>query len=620
MLATDRVERARRLEQPGRPTGRRRLAGQPSQPGARCVGLPAPALAARAERAVRVDHHVTRLAGEAVGAPQQLPVEDDAAADARAEGDGDQALAAAADDPVRRDGGAVGVVVDQRRQVEAQTELPRHVHTHQTRGVGRPTDDAASVDEPGQTDADRCGNRRVTLHQGVDGLHDHRQGLVGVRERREQLPVQHVRSTAVERELDEHRQGLGPPDVHTDVAGRGQRHGVAVDHIRAALGHWPGTGAGVRCQRPVDQSSTLRARSPMPPTAAADASSSARTMTWTRSDMRSRRRSTASMAAAGRRAGPRRAVAVTRRTTPCADASRRSMTAHSIDSGSPVGEQNTGERRCRVTRRRGCRRRLGWHDRRIRCRDPGQEVPLLVAQLQLPDPQVGQLRGGRLVGADRAPGHPRGGPGHRPAPPRPRPTDRSARRRALHPGRRPGVRARPPRPRWRCARHAPRRANGATGRPASTGPGESSRGCGGIGGSSTGPAGSSKLIEDTEAATSLSASPSSFSASRVDSGSAAVRWRSNAAAPRTCSAASPPIATLWASSSALRPSGGSPRSRSDSANSRCSWAAPSSSPERSATRVRSTATSASSSSARWRAALTCAERSRSARTEGMPMT
>ena len=71
------------------PLAHRGLAGQAGQPGARGVALPAPAAPARARWPVGVDHHVTDLAGEAVGPAHQAVVGDDPPADPRTKGDHD---------------------------------------------------------------------------------------------------------------------------------------------------------------------------------------------------------------------------------------------------------------------------------------------------------------------------------------------------------------------------------------------------------------------------------------------------------------------------------------------------------------------------------------------------
>ena len=103
------------------PPGVGRLAGEPAEPAARRVALPATAPAARARRAVRVDDHVAGLAGEPVGAPLEHAARDDAAADPGAQRDEHDVGRALGRAPLGRSPQvrAGGVVVDDDRQAEA---------------------------------------------------------------------------------------------------------------------------------------------------------------------------------------------------------------------------------------------------------------------------------------------------------------------------------------------------------------------------------------------------------------------------------------------------------------------------------------------------------------------
>src|SRR5207244_1289814 len=111
------------LDDPCRPPRVGRLPGQAPEAATRREPLPAAPPAARAWRTVGVDDHVTHLAGEAVGAPAQSPVRDDARADAGAERHDDDVVASL---PCPRlalgPGRAGGVVVNEYRHVEPGLE------------------------------------------------------------------------------------------------------------------------------------------------------------------------------------------------------------------------------------------------------------------------------------------------------------------------------------------------------------------------------------------------------------------------------------------------------------------------------------------------------------------
>src|SRR5690606_21484293 len=102
------------------------------EPAARRHPLPAPAPPAGTRWTGRVDHHVSQLTGEAVGATDRRAAGDDETADAGAEPDEDHLVdpTTRADAPLRDAGSGVVVVdrdvaattADARRQLGAQVE------------------------------------------------------------------------------------------------------------------------------------------------------------------------------------------------------------------------------------------------------------------------------------------------------------------------------------------------------------------------------------------------------------------------------------------------------------------------------------------------------------------
>ena len=104
--------------------------GESLEGGGAGVLLPAAAAATGTGQAIALDDHVTHLAGHAVSAVVDLAVMDDARAHARAQGDGDEALAVAPRaHQVFGQGGAVGIVFDVKRDAEVAVEqlAERHV-------------------------------------------------------------------------------------------------------------------------------------------------------------------------------------------------------------------------------------------------------------------------------------------------------------------------------------------------------------------------------------------------------------------------------------------------------------------------------------------------------------
>ncbi len=177
MLAPHRLGiAAGQLDQAGRQPGMGGLTGQPAEPAARRVPLPAPAMAAGARWPVRVDDHVTDLAGEPVGTAEDPSVGDDPAADPRSQRHHDHVGGAdrGTGDPlaVRR---ARRVVLDVDGPPEPLRDLRPDGQLVATRQVGRGPQDAAAVDEAGRADADRgrlARGRNERIGDCDDGVDD----------------------------------------------------------------------------------------------------------------------------------------------------------------------------------------------------------------------------------------------------------------------------------------------------------------------------------------------------------------------------------------------------------------------------------------------------------------
>ncbi len=212
---------AGQLEQGGRPVGV--FGGHPLRVADQ--GVPAGVLLPAAEVAAAALHpagdglHVAELAAHAPAAPVDGAAEDEAAADAGADGDGDEvALAPAGAEAELAPGHRVGVVLHHDGQAGhlGEPALERLLAPGE---VGGEADDAAGlVDEPGGADAD--GLDLVLVGQFLDRL-GHGLGdlgrVVGRGRLQETLDDQPVG-------VDDARRDLGAADVDTD----GQRHVVCL--------------------------------------------------------------------------------------------------------------------------------------------------------------------------------------------------------------------------------------------------------------------------------------------------------------------------------------------------------------------------------------------------------
>ncbi|MPM96529.1 hypothetical protein SDC9_143693 [bioreactor metagenome] len=162
-IVTDPFQQRQRARGPGAGQGDglapQRLTG--------AVLLPAAPVATRADLPVGHDAEVSPLAGHAPSAAVDLAVQDQATADAGAEGDhreGGAALPGA--EPVLPPGRRIGVVVDHHRQIEAGLETlhQRFVAPGEVRR--EPYDPAGLVDPAGGADPDGAGV--VVTRQGID--------------------------------------------------------------------------------------------------------------------------------------------------------------------------------------------------------------------------------------------------------------------------------------------------------------------------------------------------------------------------------------------------------------------------------------------------------------------
>ncbi len=125
------------------PSGQSGLAGQHAEPGARGEALPAAAPPAGARGAGRVHHHVADLPREAGRTDLDPPVDDEAAPDARPEGDHDDVVVThRGADAVLGQHGEVGVVLDQHGpagQLVADQLVPVHaLGLREVRGEAEP--------------------------------------------------------------------------------------------------------------------------------------------------------------------------------------------------------------------------------------------------------------------------------------------------------------------------------------------------------------------------------------------------------------------------------------------------------------------------------------------------
>ncbi len=137
--------------------GRRPLATERAERGARRQRLPVPALTARAERTVGIDLEVADLGAEAVRAAQHLAPGDHTTADAGAERDQEH-LGASPRRAVHqlRDRGDVGVVVDHRGEADDLLQSGPHRSPEEGGDVRRVVDGAVVVDHARGADAQRA--------------------------------------------------------------------------------------------------------------------------------------------------------------------------------------------------------------------------------------------------------------------------------------------------------------------------------------------------------------------------------------------------------------------------------------------------------------------------------
>jgi hypothetical protein len=149
------------------------------------------ALAARADRTVRVDLEMSDLRAEPVRAAEHLATDDDPAADSGAERHEQEVV-----DALRRTVRAlgqrrhVGVVVDDDRAAGRSREALAHRRTHEGRDVRRVVDHAVVVDHAGRAQAhrDRVGRR---ARQGVDRVRHGGDDVVERCRRRRAALVEH---------------------------------------------------------------------------------------------------------------------------------------------------------------------------------------------------------------------------------------------------------------------------------------------------------------------------------------------------------------------------------------------------------------------------------------------
>ena len=135
-----------------------RSATQAAIVGTRSNDFHASAIAAITERTVKVDGHVSELAGAAVGAVPELPVQDQAAADPRADRDVKHVHGALANAvlPFGQRGG-VSVVLEERRKANGIADSRRQRDFLPTRQIGCLVNDAGGpVERPGRANPDSC--------------------------------------------------------------------------------------------------------------------------------------------------------------------------------------------------------------------------------------------------------------------------------------------------------------------------------------------------------------------------------------------------------------------------------------------------------------------------------
>ncbi len=155
------------------PAGHRRFSGKDPQPRPGGEALPAAASAARAGRAVRIDDHVTDLAGEAGRTDLHTIADDDPSADPGAERDQDDVVQASSGaQPVLGQHGEVGVVLDDHGPSgQPVTDQGRPVHPVCLGQIRCEAQPAVAVDHAGRANAYgrvRCAVAQVVIELGRD--------------------------------------------------------------------------------------------------------------------------------------------------------------------------------------------------------------------------------------------------------------------------------------------------------------------------------------------------------------------------------------------------------------------------------------------------------------------
>ena len=147
------------------------LTGESREPAARCVSLPTSSTAARARQTVGIDDHVADLAGEAVGAADEVTAGHDSPTDTGAERDhhhvGDAACHA---DLPLCSGRTRRVVADLDLEAESLRQHAADFEIGDVDQVGRRLDHSRSGDHAGHADAERVGDaeRAGQLGERVD--------------------------------------------------------------------------------------------------------------------------------------------------------------------------------------------------------------------------------------------------------------------------------------------------------------------------------------------------------------------------------------------------------------------------------------------------------------------
>ena len=192
--------------------------------------------ASRARRAVHLDHDVAEVGGRADRAAVHGAVEEQPAADARADGQHDDVpRAGGRPGPGLGEHRRVAVVVDEHRDPEALGHDIGEGHVHERKVVGDRRDPAPAIDQAGDPEADRVDRPTGGAADLVDGRDDGVEQLAGL-----QAPDPAVRAVAdVEPLVERARQELRPAEVHPDDA-----HVGHVGHHTPApwtTNHAPGT-------------------------------------------------------------------------------------------------------------------------------------------------------------------------------------------------------------------------------------------------------------------------------------------------------------------------------------------------------------------------------------------